>query len=67
MHWSCHRTAITSIVAGATLTASPTIGEPPAPHFTWGSAATAAVFGLCTWFALGVDFPDSNKWFARLV
>jgi len=27
----------------------------------------AAGSGVITWFALGVDFPDSNRRFARLV
>ena len=31
------------------------------------SVAVAVVFGLLTWLGAGVDFPDANRRFARLV
>ncbi|MCX6143195.1 MAG: prolipoprotein diacylglyceryl transferase [Ignavibacteriales bacterium] len=58
--------AILSVVAGAVLTALPATGVPYAPQFSWDSLAAGFGFGLFTWFALGVDFPDSNRRFARL-
>jgi protein-S-isoprenylcysteine O-methyltransferase Ste14/membrane-associated phospholipid phosphatase len=59
--------AIASVVAGAVLTTVSTSSEIPSAQFNWTSLITAAGFGLVTWFALGVDFPHSNKRFARLV
>ena len=58
--------AILSVVAGAVLTALPVTGVPDAPQFSWGSMLAGFGFGLFTWVALGVDFPDSNRRFARL-
>ena len=58
--------AILSAVAGAVLTALPATGVPAVPQFSWDSLLAGFGFGLFTWFALGVDFPDSNKRFARL-
>ena len=58
--------AIASVVAGAAVTILPSTEVTPAPQFTWESLIAGAAFGLFTWFALGVDFPNSNKRFARL-
>jgi protein-S-isoprenylcysteine O-methyltransferase Ste14 len=58
--------ALVSVVAGAVLTAIPATGVPTAPEFSWGSLLAGLGFGVFTWFALGVDFPDSNRRFARL-
>jgi protein-S-isoprenylcysteine O-methyltransferase Ste14 len=58
--------AILSVVAGAVLTAIPETGVPTAPEFSLDSLLAGFGFGLFTWFALGVDFPDSNRRFARL-
>jgi hypothetical protein len=38
----------------------------PAPMFQWQALPAAMMFGIVCWFALGVDFPDSNRRFARL-
>ena len=59
-------TAIGSVLLGAVLTSF------PSPAAAWGSldggaVALAAVFGFFTTLALGVDFPRSNRRFARLV
>ncbi len=60
------RESIASVVAGAVLTAVPATGEIPVPQFSLESLIAGFGFGLFTWFALGVDFPDSNRRFARL-
>jgi len=55
-----------TLLAGAVVTCLPT---PPAPsgwHLTFLNLALALAFGAVTWFALGVDFPESNRRFARL-
>ena len=58
--------AILSVVAGAALTAIPATGVAPMPQFSWDSLIAGLGFGLFTWVALGVDFPNSNRRFARL-
>lgn len=59
--------AVLSVFAGMALTMiDPGTSIPPA-RFSWGALAVAAGFGLFTWFALGVDFPRSNRRFSRLV
>jgi protein-S-isoprenylcysteine O-methyltransferase Ste14 len=59
--------AIVSITGGAFMTTLDSASVIPVPRFDWSSIFAAAGFGLATWFALGVDFPDSNKRFSRLV
>ena len=59
--------ALLSVVVGAVSTALPVTGTPVAPQFSWESLIAGLGFGLFTWFALGVDFPDSKRRFARLV
>ncbi|MBV9924576.1 MAG: prolipoprotein diacylglyceryl transferase [Acidobacteria bacterium] len=58
--------AILSVVAGVSVTMI--VGAPSAPEIQFNRASVAAAFcfGLFAWFALGVDFPDSNRRFARL-
>ena len=60
--------AIGSVVAGALVTAlghsAPAAGAGGSTWLTWSGGA---VFGVLFWFALGVDFPDSDRRFARLV
>jgi prolipoprotein diacylglyceryltransferase len=58
--------AITSVSAGIALTMMQTPIIAPIPEFSWNAIAAAACFGVVTWIALGVDFPNSNKRFARL-
>jgi len=58
---------IGSVLAGAALTTVGHTAGLPTPEFSWKSIAVAGFFGLCTWFALGVDFPGSNRRFSRLV
>ncbi|MFA6469576.1 MAG: prolipoprotein diacylglyceryl transferase family protein [Bacteroidota bacterium] len=59
--------AILSVLTGIIFTMIPTTSVLPASEFHWNSIISSGVFGLCTWFALGVDFPNSNRRFARLV
>lgn len=57
--------ATASILAGVLVTMVP--GNPaPVPQYRWDALAPAAVFGLVVAFALGVDFPNSNRRFSRL-
>lgn len=58
--------AVLSVAAGVFVTTL--VGAPNAPEirFNVASVVAAFCFGLFAWFALGVDFPDSNRRFARL-
>jgi prolipoprotein diacylglyceryltransferase len=56
-----------TVAAGAVFTCLPGTAPAPAPEPSLAALAAAAVFGAATWFALGVDFPRSNRRFARLV
>ncbi len=59
-------TAAATVLAGAVLTCLP--GAPaPRPAPSLAALAAGVLFGVATWFALGVDFPRSNRRFARLV
>jgi len=58
--------AVASIVAGAIITVLPS-PSPPTPALTLGSIATALAFGAAASITMGVDFPDSDRRFARLV
>ena len=59
--------AILSVVIGMIFTMINTNAQFPPPEFDWRIIIASGLFGLFTWFALGVDFPNSNKRFARLV
>jgi len=59
--------AIGTVLSGALFTTLPSAGAPAPAPFEWVSLAFALAFALITWFALGVDFPKSNRRFARLV
>jgi protein-S-isoprenylcysteine O-methyltransferase Ste14 len=58
--------AILTVVCGAVITAVATSSAAPAPHFTWTGASTAFVLAAIATVALGSDFPESNRRFARL-
>ncbi len=58
--------ALLSILSGAILTTQTVSTRLPVAQFSWEATLTAFGFGLFTWFALGVDFPNSNKRFSRL-
>ena len=59
--------AIASIIAGAIVTTFNITSTIPTVEFNWSAVGAAIGFGLITWFALGVDFPNYNKRFSRLV
>ena len=58
--------AIASVLIGILVTTIGSAPSAPAPQLTWMSIALAFAFGLFAVFALGVDFPNSDRRFARL-
>jgi hypothetical protein len=58
--------ALLTVVAGAVVTCVRTTPPPWTFEPSRSTLALAAAFGVITWFALGVDFPESNRRFARL-
>ena len=58
--------AILTIISGALVTALGRSEAAPAPEFRWRVLGVATLFGIVCWFALGVDFPGSDRRFARL-
>jgi hypothetical protein len=59
--------AITSVAGGILMTAFGYSAPAPAPQPVWRALVPAAVFGLAVSIAMGVDFPNSNRRFSRLV
>ncbi len=59
--------AILSVVGGAVLTMVRSDPTAPAPQFNYESLVAGVGFAIVIWFAQGVDFPDSNRRFSRLV
>ena len=59
--------AVFTVVAGAVFTCVGSGASAGVLQFDWLIVGSAAVFGAVTWFALGVDFPRSDRRFARLV
>jgi protein-S-isoprenylcysteine O-methyltransferase Ste14 len=58
--------SILSVVSGAVLTTIDSSLSIPHPELNVSAIFVGIGFGLFTWFAQGVDFPNSNKRFARL-
>lgn len=58
--------AIFSVLAGVSVTMIRDAPGAPEFQFNWGSIIAAGCFGLFACVALGVDFPNSNRRFARL-
>jgi protein-S-isoprenylcysteine O-methyltransferase Ste14/membrane-associated phospholipid phosphatase len=58
--------AIATTIIGVFVTMIGNTPAAPIPHPNWQTIIAAAGFSLFAWFALGVDFPASNKRFARL-
>jgi hypothetical protein len=58
--------ALVSVVSGALVTALGASSGAPPPVPNGASFAAGLFFGVITWFALGVDFPESNRRFSRL-
>ncbi len=60
-------TAIGSVLIGIVLTMIHVEPVVRSPEFTWDILWASLIGGLFTTFAMGVDFPDSNARFSRLV
>jgi hypothetical protein len=58
--------SVFSVVCGAMLTTIDAGVLIPPPELNVPSIIVGFGFGLVTWVAQGVDFPNSNKRFARL-
>ena len=58
--------AFVSLLAGAVLTTLNSASASPAFRFNGAAVVAATILGLCAWFAMGVDFPNSNRRFSRL-
>lgn len=58
--------ALGCFLAGIGLTALATPPVPPAAGFNALAVAAAVPIGLLVWFAMGVDFPESNRRMSRL-
>ena len=58
--------AVLFVIAGAVMTALPSPAAPPVHAFNLHPLLYALPFGLLVWFAMGVDFPESNRRFSRL-
>jgi len=58
--------AIVCVLAGVVITMVPQTPWAPRPQPNWQSIAAAVCFAIFAFVALGVDFPNSTKRFARL-
>ena len=58
--------ALLFVLGGAVLTVLPSPAAPPIARLTANPLLYAVPFGLLVWFAMGVDFPESNRRFSRL-
>jgi hypothetical protein len=58
--------AIVSVVGGIAATMIPGTGNATPPVFNWEAIIASAVFAIFVWIAFGVDFPHSDRRFARL-
>jgi hypothetical protein len=54
------------VVGGAILSCLPAPGVPGTVDWNWSLIPAALLCGLAAWAAMGVDFPESNRRFARL-
>jgi prolipoprotein diacylglyceryltransferase/protein-S-isoprenylcysteine O-methyltransferase Ste14 len=59
--------AFASVLIGILMTALGTSDPAPGARFDWIAALPAAAFGVVVCIAMGVDFPESNRRFSRLV
>jgi protein-S-isoprenylcysteine O-methyltransferase Ste14 len=59
--------SIAGMIGGVILTCLHSSAAMPSPRLDGGVIGGALLFGMVTCFALGVDFPGSNRRFARLV
>jgi prolipoprotein diacylglyceryltransferase/protein-S-isoprenylcysteine O-methyltransferase Ste14 len=59
--------AFASVLIGILMTALGISGPAPSAQFDWITVLPSAIFGVVVCFAMGVDFPESNRRFSRLV
>lgn len=59
-------TALASVACGALVTVLGSRTACPAPELSTAAFVVGGVFGLAAFLAMGVDFPDSDRRFARL-
>jgi hypothetical protein len=57
---------VASVAAGTLMTALGPSDPAPAAHFDWSTLLPSTAFGVLVCFAMGVDFPESNRRFSRL-
>jgi prolipoprotein diacylglyceryltransferase/protein-S-isoprenylcysteine O-methyltransferase Ste14 len=58
--------AIASVILGAVFSVIANDMPAPSSQFSWNALGPTAEFGLFVSFAMGFDFPDSNRRFSRL-
>jgi len=58
--------AIASVILGAVFSVIASNMPTPSFQFSWNTLVPTAAFGLFVSFAMGLDFPDSNRRFSRL-
>ncbi len=58
--------ALMTVVAGAIVTTCTSAPVPTRPQFDSSMVPVAVICALAAWFVTGVDFPESNRRFARL-
>jgi len=58
--------AIISVIAGALIMIANSGQKPPEPNFNFLTVIVAILFGLITFFTMGIDFPNSTRPFARV-
>jgi prolipoprotein diacylglyceryltransferase len=58
--------SVLMVLAGIGVTMVRNAGQAPDPRFDWEAVAASAFFAVFVFFAFGVDFPNSNRRFARL-
>lgn len=58
--------AMISVAVGAVLMSLQTVSSAPEAELNWLALIAGVLTGVAWWFAMGVDFPHSNRRFARL-
>jgi hypothetical protein len=58
--------ALLSVGSGVVMMSWRTLSQLPTPDPSWAALGAGVTAGLACWFAMGVDFPASNRRFARL-
>jgi len=58
--------ALLSVAMGALVMSLRTASHAPAAEWRWQALVVGLAVGMACWFAMGVDFPRSNRRFSRL-